>query len=73
MFVVRQHSQGDHNLSFLGACARSVPGLMQTEYARIGPPAKRARSDALTDHQRDVAERQRRGACPTASSLGLTV
>ncbi|KAK9827686.1 hypothetical protein WJX81_008370 [Elliptochloris bilobata] len=33
----------------------------QTEYARIEPPAKRARGDALTDHQREVAERQRRG------------
>ena len=33
----------------------------QTEYAQVAPPAKRARGDALTDHQRDVAERQRRG------------
>ncbi len=34
----------------------------QTEYAVIAPLAKRARRDALTDHQQDVAERQRRGA-----------
>lgn len=71
--IRRQQARGAHNLSCLSAWALTVPGVVQTEYAIIEPPAKRARSDALTDHQRDVAERQRRGACPTASSLGITV
>lgn len=34
----------------------------QTEYVAIPPSAKRAKRDALTEHQRETAARQRQGA-----------
>ncbi len=46
------------------ACWRAFEDS-QTEYARIAPPAKRPRrDDLLTDRQREVTARQRRGESP---------